>query len=147
MNLTAIATLVLALAQSDTSALVEASKEAKEKRKGSTTRVITNADVKKAKSKVAERPGVPVTIKPKPSLVEQHETDRKARIAREEQLKVVNETIAALKKELAAIEQSYYEANDLNYRDTELVKRFNDVKAKLDEARAQLPKQTVDSRQ
>lgn len=140
MNLTAIATLVLALAQSDTAALVEASKDAKEKRKASTTKVITNADVKKAKSKVAERPGVPVTIKPKPSLMETHEAERKARITREEQLKTLNEIIAGLEKELAAIEQSYYEENDLNHRDTEIVKRFEETKAKLDEARAQLPK-------
>ena len=138
MNLIAIAMLLLALEQSDTAALVEASKEAKAKRKGSTTKVITNADVKKSKSKVVERPGVPVTIKPKPTLAETHEAERKARVAREEQLKALSETIAQLESELAKLEQSYFEENDLDVRDAEIVKRFNETKVKLDEARQKL---------
>ena len=140
MNALIAALLLLALAQSDTSALVEASKDAKAKRKGSTTKVITNADVAKAnKDKVVQRPGVPVTIKPQPTLADRAEAERKTRLEREAQLKVLSETIATLEKELAKLEQSYYEENDLNYRDTEIVKRFNETKAKLDEARAKLP--------
>ena len=39
----------------------------------------------------------------------------------------------------AAIEQAYYDENDLAKRDTEIVKKFNDVKAKLDATRADAP--------
>lgn len=134
MNLPAIAVLLL-LAQSDTSALVEASKDAKAKRKGSTTKVITNATVKKAdKSKVTTRKGSAEPVEPQPTLMEKHEAERTARLAREQNLKVLNESIAALEKELARLEQTYFETNDLNYRDTELVKRFNETKTKLDDA-------------
>lgn len=136
MKLIAIAMLLLALEQSDTTALAEASKDAKAKRKGSTTKVITNADVKKSKSKVVERPGVPITIKPKASAAETYAAERKARLEREAELKTLGETIAELEKELAKLEQSYFEENDLNKRDTEIVTRFNETKAKLDEARA-----------
>ena len=137
MNLPAIAVVVLALAQSDTSALVDAAKEAKAKRQGSTTKVITNADVKKAdKKKVKATQGVSTApIEPTPTLMETQQAERKARLATEEKLKVLNATIAELEKELAKLEQAYFETNDLNYRDTELVKRFNETKAKLDEAR------------
>ena len=137
MNAIALAVLVLALAQSaDTSALVEASKNGKAKRKGSTTKVITNADVAKAdKSKVVQRKGVPVTVKPQATLMEKHEAERKTRLEHEAKLAEVNETISKLEKELARLEQQYYEENDLNYRDGELVRRFNETKIKLDEAR------------
>lgn len=139
MNLPATAVLLLlALTQSDTTALVEASKNSKAKRKGSTTKVITNADVKKAdKNRVTSRKGTAEPVAPQPTLMETHEAERKARLEKEAKLKVLNETIAALEKELARLEQTYFETNDLDYRDTELVKRFNETKAKLDEARKQ----------
>src|SRR5688572_16058228 len=130
--------MLLLLQQSDTSALVEASKEAKAKRKGSTTKVITNDDVRKSdKKKIIKTPGETAPVEPSKTLMEKHEAERTARLVREEKLKVLNEHIALLEKELAKLEQSYYEANDLNYRDTVIVKRFNDAKAKLDEARKQ----------
>ena len=138
MNTLAIALLVLALAQSgDSSDLVEASKGAKARRKSSTTKVITNADVSKSKSKVAQRPGVPVTIKPRPTTMEAYEAERKARLEREAKLASLNETIATLEKELAKLEQSYYEENDLNYRDTEISRQFAETKSKLDSALGQ----------
>ena len=132
--------MLLLLQQSDTSALVEASKDAKAKRKGSTTKVITNADVKKAdKKKVVERKTTDTgPVEPQPTLAEKHEAERTARLAREAKLKVLNETIATLEKELAALEQSYYESNDLDYRDTVIVRKFNETRTKLDEARKQL---------
>jgi len=136
MNVPAIAVVLLALAQSDTTALVEAAKDAKAKRKGSTTKVITNADVKKAdKSKVSQRPGDAEPVAPQPTLIEKQAAERSARIESEEKLKTLNASIATLETELAKLEQSYYETNDLDYRDTELVKRFNEVKKKLDELR------------
>jgi flagellar motility protein MotE (MotC chaperone) len=141
MNASLIAVLLLALTQqqSDTSALVEASKEARAKRKGSTTKVITNDDVKKSdKKKIIKTPGEAAPVEPSKTLMEKHEAERTARLVREEKLKVLNEHIAVLEKELAKLEQSYYEANDLNYRDTVIVKRFNETRAKLDDARKQL---------
>jgi hypothetical protein len=138
MNLLAIAVVVLALAQSGDPALVEASKEAKAKRKASTTKVITNADVAKSKGKVAQRKGVPIKVTAPPTLREKYEAERTARLAREAKMQTLGETIAALEKELARLEQSYYEENDLGYRDGEITRRFAETKAKLDDARAQL---------
>jgi hypothetical protein len=39
---------------------------------------------------------------------------------------------------LATLEQQYYEENDLDRRDGELVRRFNDTKAKLELAKKEL---------
>lgn len=120
--------------------LVSAAKTAKEKRKKSTTKVLTNADVKKSKGKIATTPGVPdEPAKPEPGMVEKHETARAEEKALVEKRAASEKLIADLEKELAAVEQSYYNENDLNRRDTELVKRFNDVKARLEAARAARP--------
>ena len=147
MNVLASSVLLLALAhsdvsaqQSDTAALVEASKAGKARRKSTTTKVITNSDVAKAsKSKISVRKGVdPGPVEQTATLMERHEADRKTRLANEANLKVLNDTIARLEKELTAIEQSYYEENDLDRRDKEIVRRFSDTQARLDEARKAL---------
>jgi len=119
--------------------VVDVAKEAKAKRKKSTSKVITNADVKKSKGKIATT-NVPNTpIEKTPSIVEQQEAKRAAdKIAAERRAKY-EKLVADLEKELAAIEQAYYDENDLAKRDTEIVKKFNDVKAKLDAARAAPP--------
>lgn len=120
--------------------LTDAAKAAKAKRtKKSTTRVITNADVKKTKGKIQTTsvPDTPVT--PEPSMIEKYKAERAAQLAADEKLAATQQRVATLEKELAAIEQSYYEENDLEKRDTTIVKRFNDVKAQLDAARAELP--------
>lgn len=121
--------------------LVDAAKTAKAKRKKSTTRVITNTDVKKSKGKVAETTLAPLptdTAAPQPTLVERQQATRKAEGETAQKLSAAKEKVAALEKELADLETQYYEENDLNRRDTEIVRRFNDVKAKLDTARADL---------
>ncbi|HYC89780.1 MAG TPA: hypothetical protein VEO54_11255, partial [Thermoanaerobaculia bacterium] len=67
----ALALLLLLLAADDT--LVDAARDAKARRKKSTTKVLTNADVKKSKGKIATTPNVsgePVT--PEPTLMEKH---------------------------------------------------------------------------
>ena len=131
--------LLLALTAAGDS-LVDAAKAAKEKRKKSTTKVITNADVKKSKGKISTTPNVSEEpVKPEPTLMEKHEAARAAEKALADQRAASEALIASLEKELAAIEQSYYNANDLDYRDTVIVQRFNDVKRKLDAARAALP--------
>ena len=140
MNLPAIAVVLLLLAQSgDTSALVEASKASKSKRKSSTTKVITNADVKKAdKSRITVRKdGEAAPVEKQPTLMETHEAERKTRAELDAKLKVLDETIAGLEKELARLEQTYYETNDLEYRDKQLVARFNETQLRLGEARAE----------
>src|SRR5688572_2587342 len=138
MNIPVLALLVLALAQSDTPALVEAAKDAKAKRKATgTRRVITNADLAKSKGKVIQRK--PEDLPPLPpveSLLEKHEAARKAKAALDEQLRVLDETTAGLEKEVAAIEHAYFETHDLDSRDKELVAKFTEAKAKLDKARS-----------
>ena len=131
--------LLLALIAADDS-LVGAAKEAKEKRKKSTTKVITNADVKKSKGKIATTPNVSSDpVAPVPTSTEIHDAARKAEKELTAKRAASDELIATLEKELAAIERSYFDENDLNKRDTEIVKRFTDVKAKLDAARAARP--------
>lgn len=131
---------VIAAFQSDTTALVEASKDAKSKRKASTTKVITNADVKKSKGKVSQKPGstAPADVKPEPTLLEKQAAERAARVIAEARLDTAKKVVAELERELAAIEISYYETNDLDHRDKVLAKRFAAVKAKLDEAEKEL---------
>ena len=121
--------------------LVEVAKAAKAKRKKSTTRVITNADVKKAKSKLIEnKTGELPAVEPLPaeSTLQKHEREKKERAAADVKLAAAKAAVADFEKELAGIEQKYYEENDLDRRDTELVRRFNDTKAKLEAARKEL---------
>ena len=131
---------VIASLQSDTTALVDASKEAKAKRKSSTTKVITNADVKKSKGKVVVKTGVAPASSgsPQPTLAEKQEAERTARLAKEAKVAELQQTVAKLEAEVAALETSYYEANDLDYRDKVIVKRFNETKQKLDAAKKDL---------
>lgn len=134
-----ILALLLALLAADDS-LVDVAKAAKEKRRKSTTKVLTNADVKKSKGKIATTPNVSEEpVKPEPTLMEKYEAAKAAEKALAEKRAASEQQIGELEKELAAIEQSYYDTNDLNYRDTVLVKRFAEVKAKLDAATAARP--------
>jgi hypothetical protein len=133
-----LALLLVLLAADDS--LVGAAKAAKEKRRKSTTKVLTNADVKKSKGKIATTPNVSEEpVKPEPTLTEKHEAAKAAEKALAAKRAASATLIAGLEKELAAIEQSYYNTNDLDYRDTVLVKRFAEVKAKLDAASAAKP--------
>jgi len=135
MKLVLLAVLIAAL-QSDTTALVEASKAAKAKKKTSPTKVITNADVKKSKGKLIENrnSAAQTEVKQEPGLKEQAEAKRTARLAAEERLASADKTVAALEKQVAALEASYYETNDLDYRDKVITKKFAEAKAKLDVA-------------
>jgi hypothetical protein len=120
--------------------VVDVAKSAKAKRKKSTSRVITNADVKKAKGTVVETTAKqkPIDATPEPSLVEQQEAMRKARAIHGVKFTAAQTEVELLEKELAALEQQYYDENDLDRRDGELVRRFNVTKQKLDAARAVL---------
>lgn len=120
--------------------LVEAAKTAKAKRKKSTTKVITNADVKKAKATLVETnpKELPATAVPGESSLQKQDRERKERIAADLTTTAARNAVTTFEKELAMLEQKYYEENDLDRRDKELVRRFNDVKAKLDAARKDL---------
>ncbi len=121
--------------------LTDAAKDAKSKRKKSTSKVLTNADVKKSKGKVIETPNVPATLPEKEAtLTEKYEAQRTADKVASEQRAKSEKLVADLEKKLAALEQQYYEENDLDRRDGEIVKKFNDTKAKLDAAKAELAK-------
>ncbi|HEX8410451.1 MAG TPA: hypothetical protein VF883_16420 [Thermoanaerobaculia bacterium] len=129
--------LILALLAADDT-LVGVAKDAKEKRRKSTSKVITNADVKKSKGKVQTTNAPTTPVVREPSLMEKHQATRAAAAAAAAHKAKYETVIAQLEKELAAIEQSYYNENDLTRRDTQLVARFNDVKTKLDAARKAL---------
>jgi hypothetical protein len=120
--------------------LVEAAKAAKAKRKKSTTKVITNADVKKAKGTLIENKLADVPVEPVPteSSLQKQDRERKERAVADVKLAAAEKTVAQYEKELAALEQKYYEENDLDRRDGELVRRFNETKAKLDAAKKEL---------
>lgn len=126
--------------QSDTTALVDAAKDAKEKRKKSTSKVITNADVKKSKGKIielTEKDLRPVEAKPitGPTTLEKHDAANKARHEAAARLVTAEKAVADLERELTKIEQSYFEENDPGTRDTVITKRFAETKAKLEKAR------------
>jgi len=118
--------------------LVDTAKEAKAKRKKSTTKVITNADVKKAKAKVAATSAPTAPVPTQPTLMEKHLAGRETARVHAERTAALSAVVADLEKEIVAIEQRYYEENDLNRRDNEIVKRFNETKARLDTARKEL---------
>lgn len=119
--------------------LVETAKTAKAKRKKSTAKVLTNADVKQSKGKIGQTTAVaPVDAQPEESLVDKQASMRKARARYERRSAAARATVAQLEKEVAALEQQYYEENDLDRRDGELVRRFNEAKKKLDLARDEL---------
>ncbi|HEY0140578.1 MAG TPA: hypothetical protein VGF48_06765 [Thermoanaerobaculia bacterium] len=118
----------------EASDVVQASNAAKSKRKKSTSRVITNADVKKSKGKITENkaPLTPIDETPKVSEVEQYETARLVRIAGEEKTAAIDREIVQLEAELVLIERAYFEENDPNVRDGAIVRKFRTTQEKLD---------------
>jgi len=134
------ATAVLGDSPVTSQELVDRAKAAKAQRKASTTRVITNADVKKSKGKIAQTsvPATAVEAPPSETLTERHEAAKKASAAAQAKRASAEKNVADLEKAVAAIEQQYYEENDLDRRDGEIVQRFTAAKAKLDAARAEL---------
>jgi hypothetical protein len=73
------------------------------------------------------------------SLSEQADAKRAAENTAAELRAAYEKLVADLEKQLVVIEQQYYDENDLTKRDTEIVKKFNEVKAKLDAAHATAP--------
>ena len=124
------------------SALVKAAKSSGGPKRKSTKKVITNNDVKKSKGKL-------VTLSPKPAStaaapgpvkgsLEKQDDQRRAQSVATERVSVAQAKVTDLEKELARLEQAYYEAADPNYRDTTIQTRFNQTKRQLDDARKEL---------
>jgi hypothetical protein len=122
----------------DTQDLVAAAKASKEKKKKSTTKVITNSDLKKARGNVQTRKSEPAAVEAQKSLVDEYEASYRARNATAAELQKAKGVVAELEHQLAAVEQSYYEENDLDHRDTDIVRQFETVRTKLEAARKNL---------
>ncbi len=123
------------------SSVVETAKASKAGRRKSTSKVLTNADVKKSKGKIGQTSAIaPIDVAPEESLVEKQQAMRKARTEHDARFTAAVALVKQLELEVAALEQQYYEENDLNHRDTVLVRRFNETKKKLDAAREELAK-------
>ena len=137
-----IAILLLLATQSDTTALVDAAKDAKAKRKKSTSKVITNEDLKKSKGKIIQlsEKDLPKIEKKAdgPTLLEKQAADRKLRDEVVVRLAAAEKAVVDLESEMVRIEQSYFEENEPNVRDTVIAQRFAETKTKLEKARLEL---------
>ncbi|HET7711100.1 MAG TPA: hypothetical protein VFL80_04150 [Thermoanaerobaculia bacterium] len=125
-------------ADSKSSALLAAAKKGKTAR-AKKPKVITNADVKKAKGKVVVLPPkepLPEEASPKKGLSadDAYRERRKAN----ERVAAAEKAVAELERELVRLEQNFYDANDPNYRDDVIQKRFEQTKQQLDGARKNL---------
>lgn len=138
MNPIAIAVLLALLAPGDD--VVEAAREAKKKRRGSTTKVITNKDVRAAKGKLIETSAAPPEEAPaaEPMTFAKHEEAKRDRAEAERRLKLAKEAASATAAELALIEQQYYAEDDLDRRDGEIVRRFADARTRHEKALAEV---------
>lgn len=138
MKLLTIFVLLALTAQPD--GLVEAAKDAKKKRGKSTTKVITNKDVRQSKGKLiattAEPQPEPARVQP--MTIAQHDEQKRAIVAATLRLEQAETKVRTLEAEVASIEQLYYNENDLDRRDGELVRRFEDARVRLTAAMAEL---------
>jgi hypothetical protein len=134
---------VVASAAED-SPLVKAAKASGGPRRKSKAKVITNGDVKKSKGKLVELPPpspqatAPQPAAPEKGIIEQHDEQRRAAKEASERVAAAAQKVADLEKELARLEQSYYESADPNYRDHTIEARFQQTKNQLETARKDL---------
>jgi hypothetical protein len=130
------------------SALVKAAHAAKAKKLASTKKPITNADLKKAKSKLATFTPAQATATDTTATASvatdtkgpmAKEDDRyRARKDAEERVNAASAKVSDLEKEIDRVEQSYYNTNDPNERDNVIAKRFAQTKRQLEDARKEL---------
>src|SRR5687768_12440928 len=109
MKLLALALLLAAttyVVGDDLAEAAKAAKAAKAKRKTSTTKVITNADVKKSKGKVVENTlkPLPADTAPSETMTERHTRQKKENAAYAAQLEAAEKAVRELEAELALIE-------------------------------------------
>ena len=143
-KIAAILLFIAAIAQAQDSPMVEAAKSSGgPKKKKSTGKVITNEDVKKATGKLTELPGEKAEGpkgpgQPAKSTVEKHEEGKRSAALAAKTLATAEQKVTALERELAKVEQSYYESTDPDYRDMTIAKKFAETKARLETARKEL---------
>jgi hypothetical protein len=122
--------------------LVSAAKQTKAKRKTSSTKVITNKDVKKSKGTliVLSTPVDKTPAGPKDTTAALQKQDANLRDRKEAQDRVnaAQKKVDGLQKDLTALEQQYYEENDPNYRDHVIQERFAQTKRQLEDAKHDL---------
>lgn len=126
--------------------LVKAAHASKAKKQASTKKPITNADLKKAKSKLITHEPAPVATETTASAavtdtrgpIAKDEERYRERKAAEERVKTLSAKVSELEKDLDRLEQSYYNENDPNERDTVIAKRFAQTKRQLEDARKEL---------
>ncbi|HEX6178463.1 MAG TPA: hypothetical protein VF057_08885 [Thermoanaerobaculia bacterium] len=126
--------------------LVEAAKEAKSKRKRPSSKVITNADVKKSKGTLIElpassTPGPEATV---PSFV-QRDIAYRERLELEAKISAAEAKLATIEKELQDLEYLYYAENNPDRRDHVIRKRFEEKQKEFESARDELAKLTPKS--
>ena len=82
----------------------------------------------------------PATTAPGPvkGSLEKQDDQHRAQSVATERVSLAQAKVTDLEKELARLEQAYYEAADPNYRDTTIQTRFNQTKRQLDDARKEL---------
>ena len=127
----------------DTSKLVETAKANKPKRKASTTKVITDKDVKKSKGKIIVLPEKPLPAAAKPAdpgpdPIAQQDARHHARVELQDRIDTAAKNVARLEKQLETTEQRYYEENDPSYRDDVVRRKFTETRQKLEDARKEL---------
>ena len=123
------------------SPLVKAAKASGGPKKKYTKKVITNADVKKAKGNLVVLPpkAQPETpAPPQKGLLQKQDEQRKASGSASIRVITAEKKVGDLEKELRRIEDTYYAENDPNYRDKTITDRFNQTKRQLDDARKEL---------
>jgi len=129
--------LAAAFAQADDTALVKAAK------KVPAGTVITNASVKKNAASNSAATGLTSTkqpvaqVTPKGPLQVQAEQKR-VRDAADARQHDSETAVAKLEKELAAVEQSYYDESNPDVRDRKITRRFALAQEKLEAARKEL---------
>lgn len=133
------AAAVMAQEKPEDSPLVKAAKASGGPKKKYTKKVITNADVKRAKGNLVVLPG---KAEPEPApqkgLLQKQDEQRKATGSASIRVLTAEKKVGELEKELRRIEDTYYAENDANYRDKTITERFNQTKKQLDDARKEL---------
>ena len=106
--------IVLLLFAADDSPLVKAAKANGGLKKPITKKTITNKDVKKSTGKIIELSAAEGRAEARPPSVtiQEHEANKKAVAAAEARVDNAQAKVDGLEKDLARIEQSYYEAAD-----------------------------------
>jgi hypothetical protein len=73
----------------------------------------------------------PVAPPPSEGSLERHEAARRAALLAAEQIAAAERLVQSIQVELASIEKSYFDESDLDRRDSEIVRRFEEAAERL----------------